>query len=133
MFVGVSSVIYYRKKTMLRAVVGLLSGAVAMIGVMLLWNYIMTPIYMGVPRDVVVGMLPTVLLPFNAIKSGLNAALVMLLYKPVVTALRKSKLIPERESHDGGNKLANTVIVAVISALAVATMVLVLLIFAKIL
>ncbi len=133
MFVGVSSVIYYRKKTMLRAVVGLLSGAVAMIGVMLLWNYIMTPIYMGVPRDVVVGMLPTVLLPFNAIKSGLNAALVMLLYKPVVTALRKSKLIPTRESHDGGNKLANTVIVAVISALAVATMVLVLLIFAKIL
>ena len=37
-------------------------------------------------------------LPFNVIKSGLNAAITMILYKPVVTVLRRSDLIgPERQ------------------------------------
>ena len=94
-FVGVASVIYHRKKTIARAIIGLVAGAAAMTAVMLLWNYIMTPIYMGVPREAVVSMIPTLLLPFNAIKAALNASLVLLLYKPVVTALRKAKLAPE--------------------------------------
>lgn len=133
MFVGVSSVIYYRKKTIARAVIGLAAGSAAMIAVMLLWNYIMTPIYMGVPREAVVSMIPTLLLPFNAIKAALNASLVLLLYKPVVTALRKSKLIPTRESNDSPNKKkTNTAIIVIVSAVAVATLLLVLLIFAKI-
>ena len=38
-------------------------------------------------------MLFTAFLPFNVIKGGLNAAITMLLYKPVVTALRRSHLI----------------------------------------
>ena len=132
MFVGVSSVIYYRKKTLPRAIIGLLAGSAAMIAVMLLWNYIITPIYMQIPREMVVKMMPTLLLPFNAIKAGLNAALVLFLYKGVVTALRKSKLLPTRESNDSENKRSNTIIMVVISALAVATMILILLIFAKI-
>ncbi len=132
-FVGVASVIYYRKKTIARAIIGLVAGAAAMTAVMLLWNYIMTPIYMGVPREAVVSMIPTLLLPFNAIKAALNASLVLLLYKPVVTALRKSKLIPTRESNDSPNKKkTNTVIIVIVSAVAVATLLLVLLIFAKI-
>ncbi len=132
MFVGVASVIYYRKKTILRAVLGLVAGSVSMIAIMLLWNYIMTPIYMGVPRQMVVDMIPTLLLPFNAIKAGLNAALVMLIYKGVVTALRKSKLIPARESYNSENKRMNTIITVVISLFAVATLFIVLLIFAKV-
>ena len=132
MFVGVSSVIYYRKKTLPRAIIGLLAGSAAMIAVMLLWNYIITPIYMQIPLEMVVKMMPTLLLPFNAIKAGLNAALVLFLYKGVVTALRKSKLLPTRESNDSENKRSNTIIMVVISALAVATMILILLIFAKI-
>lgn len=132
-FVGVASVIYYRKKTMLRAVIGLVAGSLSMIAVMLLWNYIMTPIYMGVPREIVVNMMPTLLLPFNAIKAGLNAALVLLLYKGVVTALRKSSLVPVRASNDSdNNRKVNTMITLIVSALAVATLILVLLIFAKI-
>ena len=127
-----ASVIYFRKKTMARALTGLISAAVTMLAVRLLWNYIMTPIYMGVPREAVLELFLPVLIPFNALKAGLNAALVLLLYKPVVTALRKSKLIPQRESSDGANKRTNTVIVVIASALAVATLLLVLLIFAGI-
>lgn len=131
-FVGVASVIYHRKKTMGRAIIGLVSGSLAMIGIMLLWNYIMTPIYMGVPREAVLDLFLPLLIPFNAIKAALNSAVVLLLYKGVVTALRKSKLIPQRESNDGENKKVNTIILVIVSAVAVVTLLMVLLIFAKI-
>lgn len=131
-FVGVASVIYYRKKTMSRAVIGLAAGSLSMTAVMLLWNYIMTPIFMGVPREAVLDMFLPVLIPFNGIKALLNSALVLLLYKGVVTALRKTKLIPTRDSNDGTNKKANTIIVVVVSAALVITLVFVLLSFAKI-
>lgn len=132
-FVGVASVIYYRKKTMSRAVAGLIAAVLSMTAVMLLWNYIVTPMYMGVPREQVVGMLLPLLLPFNLIKAALNAALVLLLYKGSATALRKSGLVPKRDSYQSDNKRLNTVLVVVISAVAAVTLLLVLLIFAKIL
>ena len=47
---------------------------------------------MGVPRATVAGMLMTVFLPFNLIKGGINASLTLLLYKPIVNALRKANL-----------------------------------------
>ncbi len=66
---------------------------------MMLWNYLIAPIYMGYPREAVVELLLPAFLPFNVIKSGLNAAITMILYKPVVTVLRRSELIgSERDS-----------------------------------
>ncbi|MBR1731692.1 MAG: ECF transporter S component, partial [Ruminococcus sp.] len=118
-FVGVASVIYYRKKTLSRAIIGLIAGSLSMIIIMLLWNYIMTPIYMGVPREAVLEMFLPLLIPFNAIKAGLNSALVLLLYKGVVTALRKSRLVPEREAYDSAYKRLNTIMIVVISAIIV--------------
>lgn len=131
-FVGVSSVIYHRDKRMSKAIIGLLAGSVSMIIIMLLWNYIMTPIFMGVPREAVLQMILPLLLPFNALKAGLNTALALLLYKGVVTALRKSRLVPEREGFENANQKTNTVILVCVSALIVATLLVVLLIFAKI-
>lgn len=129
-FVGVSAVIYRRKMTMSRAILGLVMGSLSMLVIMLLWNYIMTPIFMGVPREAVLGMFLPLLIPFNLIKAGLNAALILFLYKAVVTALRKSHLIPERESNDGEKKRSNTILTVSISAVLVITLVLVMLIFA---
>ena len=57
---------------------------------MMFWNYWIAPIYMGYPREAIVKLLLPAFLPFNLIKGGLNAAIAMLLYKPVVTALRHS-------------------------------------------
>ena len=96
--------IYKRVHTKRGAVLGLSLAVVVMVIVMLLWNYLITPVYQKVPRDVVVGMLPTVFLPFNLVKGGLNMAISLLLYKPVVTALRKARLAPEsrsKQSADG--------------------------------
>ena len=97
-FACVAALIYQKKRTLRGAVIGLLSGVVLMTIAMLLWNYLITPIYMGYPRAAVAAMLPTVFLPFNLLKGGLNAALTMLVYKPVVNALRKAHLAPELPS-----------------------------------
>lgn len=44
-------------------------------------------------REAVAELLIPVFLPFNLIKGGLNAAITMILYKPIVTALRRTHLI----------------------------------------
>lgn len=93
-FVCTAALIYSRKKTLVNAVLGLVCGVVVLVIVMLLWNYIVTPIYQGVPRNVIAAMLPTVFLPFNAIKGSLNASFVFLLYRPVIGMLRSAKLMP---------------------------------------
>ena len=94
-FCCTASFIYKRRHTRKGAVVGLGIAVVVLVVVMLLWNYLITPVYQKVPRDVVAAMLPTVFLPFNLVKGGLNMAIILLLYKPVVTALRKARLVPE--------------------------------------
>ena len=83
-----AAAIYRFRKTLAGAVAGLAAGCALATSAMLLWNYIITPVYMGVPRPVVASMLVPVFLPFNLIKSVLNAAAVMLLYKPVSSAIR---------------------------------------------
>lgn len=94
-FCCTASFIYKRIHTKKGAVIGLSCGVVVLTVVMLLWNYLITPIYMKIDRAVVAAMLPTVFLPFNLVKGGLNMAVILLLYKPVVTALRKAHLVPE--------------------------------------
>ena len=131
-FIGVSTVIYSRKKTLSRAIIGLIAGSLSMLVIMLLWNYIMTPIFMGVPREAVLEMFVPLLIPFNLLKAALNSALVLFLYKGAVTALRKSKLIPARENNDGEKKRLNTILLISVSAVLVITLALVMLIFAGI-
>jgi len=92
-FACTASLIYMKKRTLWGAVIGLIVGCVFMTGVMLLWNYFITPLYLLQPKEVVAAMLLPVFLPFNLIKGGLNAAVTMLIYKPVVSALRRANLI----------------------------------------
>lgn len=89
-FACTASVIYKKRHTLSGAVIGLASGWVISVIVMLLWNYLVTPLYMGYPREAVVELLLPVFLPFNLLKGGLNASITFILYKPVITALRKS-------------------------------------------
>ena len=89
-FVGTASVIYKYKKTLLGAVMALVSATLAMTAVMMLANLLITPYYMGVARTEVVALIPKVLLPFNAVKATLNASLTLCLYKPVTKVLKST-------------------------------------------
>lgn len=99
-FACTASIIYKKKHTLSGALIGLASGWLITVIVMLLWNYLVTPLYMGYPREAVVELL----LP------------AFLLYKPIVTALRKSGYISTlekdtRQQHTGLLILANFIIV----------------------
>lgn len=90
--------VYKKRHTQRGAVLGLALGVVCLVVVMLLWNFLITPIYMGLPRQSVAAMLLPVFLPFNLAKGGMNMAVTLLLYKPIVTALRRAKLAPPSHS-----------------------------------
>lgn len=97
LFVCTASLIYSRKRTLSGALIGLICGTVAMTSGMLLWNYLITPLYMNVPRAMIADMLLTVFLPFNLLKGITNAALTVALYKTVSNALRSAHLLPPVE------------------------------------
>ena len=92
-FACTAAFVYKKRHTLSGAVLGLAAGSVTMVGAMLLWNWLITPLYMGVSREAVEGLLIPAFLPFNLLKAGLNSAFVLLLYKPLVNALRRTGLV----------------------------------------
>ncbi len=119
-FVCVASYLYRKKRTPMGAFMGLLVGCLVMTGVMLLWNYLITPLYMGYPREAVAALLLPAFLPFNLLKGGLNAAGTFLLYRPLSGALQKSGLVPREESTNKGHFVG----IALAAALLLATCIL---------
>lgn len=103
-FACTAAFIYKKKRTLSGAVIGLFTGTLLMIVVMLLWNYLIAPIYMGFPREAVAELLIPAFLPFNLIKGGLNAAFTFMLYKPVTTALRKTGYISVSDNEKTSKK-----------------------------
>ena len=80
-FVFVAGLIYKKWHTLKGALLSLGVGALTGVIVMILWNIILTPLYMDVSREVVIGMLPTVFLPFNLVRYAANAVMTFILYK----------------------------------------------------
>ena len=92
-FAVVASLIYRYRRDLIGAVIGLVSAIFCMTAVMLGMNLLIVPLYTpGVSVAVVAKMLPTLILPFNLTKAVMNAALVLILYKPVATALRYARV-----------------------------------------
>ncbi len=117
-FACTAAVIYKKDHTLKGAVIGLVCGVLLMTGIMLLWNYLITPIYLGYPREAVVELLIPAFLPFNLLKGGINSALTLLLYKHVVNTLRKAKLI---EGSKGASVKVNNTGIVLVSLFVLAT------------
>ena len=83
-----ASLIYKYKKTLFGGIIGLVSSVFATTAVMMLANMLVTPLFMKTSTEEVLKMIPTILLPFNFLKSLANAALVVGFYKPVSNALK---------------------------------------------
>ncbi len=113
------ALMYRSRRTLKGAAAGLAAGVALMTAVMLAWNYIVTPLYMGVPRAVVAGMLLPTFLPFNLIKGSLNAGITMLLYKPLSSALKRAGLLPSQGA--GGQPRRFSLPATLISAFVVIT------------
>ena len=75
--------IYKYRKTPGGALFALFAAVVSMTAFMMAMNLLVTPHFMGVTLDAVIELIPTLL----------NAALVLVLYKPIATALRRTRMV----------------------------------------
>ena len=90
--------IYKQKHTRQGALCGFLVGTICCALSMMLWNYIVTPIYFGMPSEAVAAMLIPGILPFNVLKCAMNAGITLFLYKPMVTLFRRGNLVEKSRS-----------------------------------
>jgi len=126
-FACTASLIYKKKHTLKGAVLGLIVACLLTTGIMVLWNYLITPIYMGYPREAIAKMLVPVFLPFNFVKTVANASFTIMLYKPLVNALRKAHLI-DLSSSSQQSKKNNKFLVYALAILAILSCVLIVLV-----
>jgi riboflavin transporter FmnP len=132
-FACTAAFIYKRRRTILGAGLGLAAGILVTVPVMLLWNYLIVPLYMFPPGEVaagrvmIAGMLLPIFLPFNLIKYGLSAAITMILYKPIRIALSKSRLLEITESNQAGSSRKINPGVMIISLFLIITLVMLIL------
>ena len=103
-FALVAALVYKKLHTQKGAYISLAIGVVTVVITMSIWNYIITPIYYGIPRSAVAELLIPGIMPFNLIKYGVDALIVVYLYKPVVSFLRKNHMADASSHADSSNK-----------------------------
>ena len=96
-YVLAAGLIYQRKKTRNAAIFGMAIGSILQTLRMIPMNLIFTVHFFGVPREAVLALLPSAIIPFNAIKTVANSILTFLLYKRVAKLLEKEFVKPQPE------------------------------------
>ncbi len=79
-----------KKRPFLHQTIALIGGLCGLLLAMTVWNIIVTPFYMGVPRGAVIALLPWILL-FNAIKGIINGICALLLWRATQSVFRSAK------------------------------------------
>ncbi|MBR5315063.1 MAG: ECF transporter S component [Clostridia bacterium] len=110
-------IVYKYKRSFSGAIIAAISSVVSVVAIMAVANIFITPLYTGTSRSDVVGMLPTLLLPFNLSKGLMNASVMLLIYKPVTNILRKTNLLAA--SNNTTDKKSKKSLFLAIGALAV--------------
>ncbi|NLL34829.1 MAG: ECF transporter S component [Clostridiales bacterium] len=76
-----AGIIYCGRKTRKSALIALIVGTVTMTVVMIPLNLIITPLFTGTAIKDVWGIMFSIIIPFNLIKSGLNSVVTFILYE----------------------------------------------------
>ena len=76
-----------------RILISFVAGVLTMTAVMAGMNLLLTPIFMQTPVKAVLEMLVPIIIPFNLLKAGINAAVAFLLYTALRRPLEKATLI----------------------------------------
>lgn len=109
--------IYKKRRDLAGAVLGLVAGSLFTSAIMLLWNWLMVPLYTpALSRADTAKMLIPVFLPFNLFKTAVNSCLTLLLYRPVIAAFRRAGLVDK--SSGGKKRLVVPLLAAVVAVLA---------------
>lgn len=89
-------IMYNKKKTKATAIKALVAGIVVTVIVMSIMNIYITSAFMGVDKSVVIAMLPTVIIPFNLLKFGINAVITFIVYKRISGFLHNEALLRKK-------------------------------------
>ncbi len=126
-FALTASLIYKYNKSFKGAIIALVSAVFSTTAVMMLANLLITPIYTHTDVKTVASMILPLLLPFNLIKSILNAVFTFILYKPVSQALRSMNILPKSENKFALNKRTVCGIIAACVILIISVVVMIVL------
>jgi len=91
-YVVAAGLIYQKNRTRTGALIGMGVGAVLQTLMMIPMNLVFTVHFFGVPKETVLMLLPTAIIPFNAIKTVANSLLTFLLYKRVAKLFERNLL-----------------------------------------
>ena len=94
-YVLVTGLIYQKVRSIKGVLIAMLCGMVAWIGLSIPMNLLITPLYTGAPVEAVKQMILPILLPFNAIKVGINTVATFLIYKRLKWLFNKMKINTE--------------------------------------
>lgn len=119
-FAATASGIYRLWRNPQGAVLGPILAVFTMTGSMLLMNLWITPLYMGVSGAEVAALIPTLIFPFNLAKGLLNAAIAMLLYKPLSVALSRAGLVGRGEEKKSFSWNRTTLLITVVALIMLA-------------
>ena len=92
-FVLVSSSIYLKRHDRNGAIIGLALGTLAMTAIMIPANLLITPLYMGVDRTVVIQLLLPAIIPFNLVRGLISSILTLVVYKRISLLLNKQDML----------------------------------------
>ncbi len=98
----VAGSIYQKNKSIKTAVLGLVCGGIAMTAVMCACNLLLTPMFMGVPVESVVGMLLPIIVPFNLLKAAINSVVTFFVYKPISRLFAPKQEAAVKSSENAG-------------------------------
>ena len=96
-YVVAARLIYSKHRTRTAAIFGMALGAILQTLMMIPMNLIFTVHFFGVPKETVIALLPTAIIPFNAIKTVANSIITFLLYKRVAKLFEKNLIGQKRQ------------------------------------
>ena len=88
-YVLVAGNLYQRHKTLKGELAALSAGAGSMVVAMILWNLLLTPVFMGAPFEAVLKLMIPAIIPFNLIKAGVNSVIAYFAFKIVQQILKQ--------------------------------------------
>lgn len=103
-YVIVAGLIYHRRHTLRGAIEGLVCGSLAMIAIMVPFNYFLSPMFLISPTmdyataQAAIWSIIWSFIAFNAAKTGINSLVTYLIYKPVSKLFKKEFLVTK--SHE---------------------------------
>lgn len=108
-FALAAGLIYQRHKTKKVAVIALIVGCLVMTALMCVLNYVLDPIFWGLPKEAVAAMIVPAIIPFNLSKAGINSVVTFLIYKRISNLIHRAEHRAEQESsgmngNPGGDK-----------------------------